>query len=81
MAEAERLPITRLFLRTDSPHLNRTERLGRFVKTARLYSHHDNHFAGFTEAIATCLREPGRKHQQTLSTVLTLKFHVCVLGG
>jgi len=74
MGAAAALGIELLFLPPYSPNLNLIERLWKFVKKECLYSKYYETFASFKGAIMGCLAEAQGKHQQKLSSLLTLKF-------
>lgn len=76
MSEAERLGITLLWLPTYSPNLNLIERLWKLVKAECLHGRYYANFAPFKQAITDCLTNRDERHQQKLSTLLTLKFQL-----
>lgn len=73
---ATSLGIELLFLPPYSPNLNIIERLWKFVKKECLYSKYYGAFAGFKNAIETCLSETQGRHREALDTLLTLKFQL-----
>ena len=74
IGKAEELGIELLFLPAYSPNLNLIERLWKFVKKEVLYSKYYDNFAGFTEAITSCLSQTETKHKKALDSLLSLKF-------
>lgn len=74
IALAAELGIELLFLPAYSPNLNLIERLWKFVKQECLYSRYYETFAEFQKAILDCLAETQGKHNQKLSSLLTLNF-------
>jgi hypothetical protein len=71
---AESLGIELLDLPSDSPNLNRIERLWRFVRVESLDSTSSEDFARFTAAIDQCLYELPMVHKGEVETLLTHKF-------
>jgi hypothetical protein len=76
MATAARLPIELCFLAAYSPHLNRIERLWKFVKKQCLYSEYDADFATCKSAIVECLSQTNTRHKAALDSLLTLRFQL-----
>ena len=70
---SDRVGIELLFLPSDSPNLNRIERLWKFTKTKALRGKHDPDFAAFRAAIDDCLDRIGTDHRDALASLMTLK--------
>lgn len=73
-AEAQRLRIELLFLPSYSPNLNLIERLWKFTKKKALRGKHYADFAQFQEAIEDGLDHVHTDHQESLASLMTLKF-------
>jgi transposase len=78
------LGIALLFLPAYSPNLNLIERFWKFVKKPCLYSKYYADHLAFQQAIIECIAQAPDKHQEALTSLLTLKFQsfktVQVLG-
>jgi transposase len=73
-AAAAELQIELAYLPSYSPNLNLIERYWKFVKKKCLYSKHYPDYAGFREAVLTCVQTSHRKHKAELRSLLTLNF-------
>ena len=73
---AASLGIELLYLPSDSPNLNVSERLWRFVKRAALYGRYHATFADFQAAIRDTLSQVSTKHKDKLASLMTLNFQV-----
>ncbi|NEQ84662.1 MAG: IS630 family transposase, partial [Moorea sp. SIO2I5] len=71
---AQSLNIELLYLRPYSPNLNLIERLWFFVKQQCLYSIYYPDFGAFKAAISVCLEQCHTTHQETLDSLLNLRF-------
>jgi transposase len=71
---AQKLGIELLYLPPYSPNLNLIERFWRFVKKQCLYATYYADFTAFQKAILECIEQSPHKHQQTLKSLLTLRF-------
>jgi transposase len=75
-ALAASLGIELLYLPSDSPNLNVSEQLWRFVKRAALYRRYHATFADFQAAIQDTLSQLSTKHKDKLASLMTLHFQV-----
>jgi DDE superfamily endonuclease len=57
-----------------SPHLNLSERLGRFVNKPCLDSQYYQDSTAFQHAVLTCIHQAPTTHQEALHALLTLRF-------
>jgi transposase len=71
---AQRLGMELLFLPPYSPNLNLIERFWKFVKKQCLYSKYYADHLAFQQAIIECIEQAPDKHQEALTSLLTLKF-------
>jgi hypothetical protein len=71
---AKALGIELLYLPSDSPNLNRIERLWKFVKKEVLNRRHHQDFQKFRDAIDGCLSDRPTKHRDKLATLMTHNF-------
>ena len=76
MAEAERLPLTLLWLPTYSPNLNLIERLWKLVKAECLHGRYYPSFKPFKAAIVNTLESQDPEFKNKLTSLLTLKFQL-----
>ncbi len=73
-ALAVELSITLLYLPSDSPNLNRIERLWRFLKRKSVYGKYHPNFAAFKAAIEDTLNQLSTTYADTLASLMTLNF-------
>jgi len=71
---AQRLGMELLFLPPYSPNLNLIERFWKFVKKPCLYSKYSADHLAFQQAMIECIEQAPDKHQEALTSLLTLKF-------
>ena len=76
MAEAERLPLTLLWLPTYSPNLNLIERLWKLVKAECLHGRSYPSFKPFKAAMVNTLESQDPEFKNKLTSLLTLKFQL-----
>ncbi len=76
MAEAERLPLTLLWLPTYSPNLNLIERLWKLVKAECLHGRYYPSFKPFKAAMVNTLESQDPEFKNKLTSLLTLKFQL-----
>lgn len=76
MEEALKLSIELLYLPTYSPNLNLIERLWKYVKNEILYCKYYETFGNFKKAIEDCLDDVSGQKKKSISSLLSLKFHI-----